>query len=212
MKEFPESNLLYRRQLLFADVGPKGKLKPLDEELTKKVWEFKADKKYRLNITSNSLDIVSEYHKTYNLEGADKFRDAIEFALENFFEVMAIPILNRVGLRYIDECPIPSKDNEKFSSYYNSIFPIDRFNIADTSEMVFRTVTKRGDFSIIYMEELRKVKDEWKLILDFDGFALKVQAEDCLSVTDKLHDIILEEYERTIKEPVYKFMKGEPNE
>jgi len=207
MKEFPESNLLYRRQIMFADLGPEGKLKPLDETMGKKIWEFKAEKKYRLHITSSTLNIFSEYHKTYNLDGADKFKDAIKFVLKNFFEVMAIPILNRVGLRYIDECPLEPKDNETFSSYYDSVFPIERFNIADANEMVFRTVAKRGELNIIYMEELRKVKDQWKLILDFDGFAQKVKPEDCLSVTDKLHEIITEEYERTIKEPVYKYMR-----
>lgn len=209
MEEFPASNLLYRRQLLFADLGPKAQFKPLEEETGKKIWEFKSEKRYSLNVTSNSLYIVSEHHKTYNLEGADKFRDAIEFALDNFFEVMTIPLINRVGLRYIDECPLPSKNNETFRSYYNSVFPTDRFDIADANEMFFRTIVKRGDFNLIYMENLQKLKDEYKLILDFDGFALKVKSQDCLNVTDRLHEIISEEYERTIKDPVYEYMRRE---
>jgi len=76
MNEYPESQLLYRKQLLFADLGPKAKLEPLTEDVGKKGW---------VNITNNSLTIFSEYHKTYNLEGADKIRDIIEFILKNFF-------------------------------------------------------------------------------------------------------------------------------
>jgi uncharacterized protein (TIGR04255 family) len=206
IKEFPDSNLLFRRQILFADLGPKAKFE-LPEEAGTKIWEFKSDKKYSLNLTSNSLYIVSEHHKTYNLEGGDKFRDAIKFALDNFLEVTAIPLINRVGLRYIDVCPLPSKNNETFESYYDSVFPIGRFNIADSSEMFFRTVVKRGDYNLIYMEALQKEKDEYKLVLDFDGFAEKVKSEDCLSVTDKLHEIISDEYEHTIREPVIEYMK-----
>lgn len=209
MKEFPESNLLFRRQLLFADLGPKGEFKPPMEETGKKVWEFKSEKKYSLNVTSSSLFIISEHHKTYNLDGADKFRDAIEFALDNFFGVMTIPLINRVGLRYIDECPLPSKDNKTFRSHYDSVFPTGRFSVADANEMVFRTVVKRGDFNLIYMEVLQKRNDEYKLVLDFDAFAQKVKSEDCLSVADKLHEIISEEYEHTIREPVYEYMRRE---
>jgi len=63
------------------------------------------------------------------------------------------------------------------------------------------------------MEELQKREDQYKLVLDFDGFAEKFKPEDCLSVKDKLHEIISREYENTIKEPVYRYMRGEePNE
>ena len=156
-----------------------------------------------------STIIFEVFHKTYKLNGADKFRDVIAFSLKNFFEVMAIPLVNRIGLRYIDECPLPTKDNETFGSYYNSAFPIERFNIANAHDMFFRTGVKRGNLNLIYMESLQKREDEYKLILDFDGFAENVKSEDCLRVTDELHNMILEEYERTIKEPVYEYMKQE---
>jgi len=210
MEQFPTSSLLFRRQLLFVDKGPEAKLEEVlskfDEEGGRKIWQFKSDKDYELNLASNSLAIISRYHKTYNLDGADKFRDAIKYALTNFFDVMSIPIVNRIGLRYIDECPLPSKDNETFMSYYNSVFPIHRFNIADADEIFFRTVVKRGNFHLIYMETLKKVKDEFKLVLDFDGFAMNVKSDEYLNVTDELHSIVSEEYERTIKEPVYEYM------
>lgn len=211
MKEFPASNLIFRRQLVFADMGPKGKLEDiqsdLDKEYGKKIWQFKSEKNFTLNVISNSLDINSRHHKTYNLEDGDKFRDIIQFVLDNFFEVVSIPIINRIGLRYIDECPIPSKDNDTFKSYYNSVFPLDRFNLSDANEMFFRTVTRKEDYYLAYMESLQKTGDEYRLILDFDGFAENIASGDYLKVTDKLHEIILEEYERTIKEPVIEYMK-----
>ena len=211
MKEFPQSTLLFRRQILFADIGPEVKLEDIpsdsDRETGKKIWQFKSDKNFKLNVLNDSLDITSEYHKTYNLEGGDKFRDIIKFVLDHFFSVTSIPIINRIGLRYIDECPIPSKDNSAFKSYYKSSFPLDRFNLADASEMDFKTVVRNGDYHLRYIESLQKINDEYKLILDFDGFAENITSEDCLTITDDLHTIILEEYERTIKEPVYKYMR-----
>ncbi len=211
MKEFPQSNLVYRKRLLLTDVGPGGKLTEipddLDKEAVTKIWQFKSDKNLQLNVMNNSLDINSEYHKTYNFEGGDKFRDTIMFVLERFFEIMPIPVINRIGLRYIDECPIPVKDNTTFRAYYNSSFPLDRFNLADTKEMQFHTVVKRGNHFLRYGEILQKTEKEYKLILDYDGFGENIAQQDYLTVTDDLHTIISEEYQATIKEPVYEYMR-----
>lgn len=211
MKEFPNSSLLYRRQVLFADIGPEGKLenipKDIDEKSGKKVWQFSSDKNVVLNISGKALDITSQYHKTYNLEGGDKFRDTIKFVLDSFFELLPIPLINRIGLRYIDECPIPSKDNSTFSSYYNSIFPLDRFNLSDANEMDSKVMVRKGKYSLRYIESLQKIGEEYKLILDFDGFAENIPSTDYLIVTDDLHTIISGEYEKTINEPVYEYMR-----
>jgi len=132
--------------------------------------------------------------------------------LDTFFEIISIPIINRIGLRYIDECPIHSKDNDTFRSFYNSVFPLDRFNLANSDEMQFRTVTRKGDYNIIYLESLQKSDDKYKLILDFDGFATNIRPVDYLKITDELHTIIHEEYERTIKESVYQYMRQKTEE
>lgn len=213
MKEFPESSLLYRKQIVFADLGPDFKAEEitnLGPESTKKIWRFESKKKLQLNILSDSLDISSPYHKTYNLDGGgEKFRDILKFILDNFFGVTGIPIINRIGLRYTDECPVPSLENEPFKSYYNSAFPLDRFNLNSTQEMEFKTVIKKDDLFLRYIESLKIEKDKSALILDFDAFAINIPSEDCLSVTDRLHTAIAEEFKKTIKEPVYKYMRGE---
>jgi uncharacterized protein (TIGR04255 family) len=211
MGVFPNSSLILRRQIVLADIG--SELKPveipidLEKEVVRKIWQFKSDKNYKVNVQTNSLTISSEYHKTYNLDGADKFRDVIKFILDNFFDVISIPIINRIGFRYIDECPLPKKDNSTFKSYYNSVFPIERFNLTDVDEMDFKTVIKKGKYFLRYIEAL-KIKDEKSLlVLDYDAFAINIQAKDYLEVTDHLHSIIIEEYEKTIKDPVYEYMR-----
>ncbi|MEW5923372.1 MAG: TIGR04255 family protein [Candidatus Zixiibacteriota bacterium] len=211
MKQFPKSGILYKRQLVFADIGLGAKPEKIAEDLKDavalKIWNFSTEKNVELNIMANSLDISSNYHKTYNLEGGEKFRTIIEFVISNFIEIVNIPIIQRLGLRYIDECPIPEKQNEVFASYYNSVFPIERFNLNDATEMDFKTIVKRGNCYLRYIESLLKIGESYKLILDFDGFAENVAIEDYLKVTDHLHDIISNEYERTIKDPVIRFMK-----
>lgn len=211
MEEFPESALLFRRQIVFADIGPAAKVEEVEEKIDKewatKVWNFKSPKNFELDVSTSTLVIRSSHHKTYNLGGRDKFRDIIRFVVDRFMEVTSIPTINRIGLRYTDECPIPSKDNTTFRAYYNSVFPFDRFDMADANIMNFKTTVKRGNYFLSYIESLQKVKDDYKLILDFDGFTMSINAKDYLAVTDNLHKIISDEYEMTIKEPVKEYMR-----
>lgn len=210
MKEFPESALLYQQTFRLTDKGLDLE-KSSDEkrgEVLKKIWSFESPKKTKLNILSDSMDISSEFHKTYNNPAsANKFRDVIDFVLNHFFEVTQIPIVKRIGLRYIDECPIPKKDTKVFKEYYKTTFPLGRFKLEDATDMNFSTVVKRGEYNLRFIEKLVRLRNKYKLIFDFDGFGVNIQSRNCLKVTDDLHDLILEEYEKSIKAPVYKHMR-----
>jgi uncharacterized protein (TIGR04255 family) len=212
MNEFPESAVVYRRVVAWADLGPEIKLEDVERQLEKeprgeKIWQFKSPKNFQFSVTSGSLDITSDYHKTYNLGDKDKFRDVIIFVLDNFLSLISLPIINRIGLRYVDECPVPSTDRKTFGSYYNSVFPLERFALDDADEMDFKAVVKRGRCYIRYVESLRKLGNKCKLILDFDGFALQIVPKDYLTITDELHEIIFNEWQLTIKEPLKEYMR-----
>ena len=66
---------------------------------------------------------------------------------------------------------------------------------------------KKGDYNLRYVESLKKVKDEYRLILDFDSFKVNVNPRDFLQVTDALHAIITDEYDKTITELVKEYMR-----
>jgi uncharacterized protein (TIGR04255 family) len=217
MKEFPESAILYRQQVLFADMGPETKIEDIAEKAIQqpgnKVWQFKSPNKYDVNVVSNSLDINSTFHKTYNNPSSgNKFRDTIEFILRNFFSVVRIPLITRIGLRYIDECPITEKRNDTFRKYYNTVFPLDRFKLEDSEELDFKTVVRRGSYYLRFVESLRKTESKHILVLDYDAFATNIEPDNYLNVTDELHDVVISEFEKSIKEPLYQYMRSEPED
>jgi uncharacterized protein (TIGR04255 family) len=217
MKEFPDSDLIFRRKMVLVDQGDKAKIetdfKESEEGAVQKIWQFRSPKGYRLNILNNSLDITSEYHKTYNNpDGEHKFRDIIELVVSNFLKLTNLPIIKRIGLRYIDKCPILSKDNVTFKQWYNSAFPLDRFSLVDVEEMQFQALIKRDNYNLRYAEALQISKDEHYLILDFDGFANDIPSGNYLSILDDLHDLIVDEYQKSIKNPVYEYMRSPAKE
>ena len=212
MKEFPESAQLFRKHVVFTDLGPEAKAEDfrLNEDITRKIWQFKSKNNCVLNILTNSLDISSNFHKTYNNPNSEyKFRDTIQFVLDTFIRITKIPVINRIGLRYIDECPIKSLSNRSFKSYYNTTFPLNRFAIENAVEMDFKARVRKDNYFIQYIESLQINEDKYNLVLDFDGYAENLEPSNYLKVTDDLHDLILSEYENTIKQPVYDYMKKE---
>lgn len=214
MDKFPESSLIFRRQVILADIGPSAKLEELQDKATQeqgqKVWQFNSSLGYQLNVLTDSLSLTSNFHKTYNNAKSDnKFRDIIEHILKPFFKITKLPIISRVGLRYIDECPFSTKDAASFNSHFNSCFSTNRFSIEDSIEHQYKAVVKRGDHYVRYAETLNPKPNPPILILDFDGYAMNVATDRCIETTDALHDLISKEYEFTIKEPIYKYMRGE---
>jgi uncharacterized protein (TIGR04255 family) len=217
MSEFPDSSIVMRRQMVFIEKGDKTKLevdfKDSEENFVQKIWQFKSPKGYNLNVLSNSLDITSEFHKTYsNPNGDHRFRDIIETVVSNFINLTNLPIFKRIGLRYIDKCPLTSKDNIIFKNWYNSTFPLERFPLHNSEEMMFRVITKRDNYYLRYIESLQKDEQGDHLILDFDGFANDILSTEYLTNLDELHNFISEEYERSIKEPVYEYMRSKPED
>jgi uncharacterized protein (TIGR04255 family) len=137
----------------------------------------------------------------------------IELILSKFAMVMRVPIITRVGLRYIDECPLPQRDTETYQKWYNSSFNFNRFLVEKASEIDVRTVMQVGEYFLRYAESLQKRENgESYVVLDFDAFANNVKLADCLQVTDELHTLIIDEYKRTINAPVYAFMREEKEE
>lgn len=214
MDEFPDSSLQIRRNVVVADLGPEVKEIPLEfaPEPAKKIWQFKSPKGYTLNVMSDSLDLTSQLHKSYDRPEADyRFRDVVEKVTGSFLEVTGIPTLSRIGLRYVNECPVPSKRSDVFREYYSTAFPLCRFPLEDSSEMLFRVVTRRDMLNLGYAEVLQKKDEEYKLIIDLDAFTTSIRAGDYLRCCDELHALIVSEFGASIKQPVIDYMKGKDN-
>lgn len=216
MEKFPESRLLFAGQFVIAErVAPAGTdLTPNDApkpENVQNIWNFKSELGVDLYVRSGSLDMSSTAHKTYDNPGAEhRFRDTIEFAVGNFLAVVPIPKLARIGLRYVDDCPVPERSTERFREYYKTSLPLERFAVEDALLLKTEARVRRKDCLVLFRETLQETDDGMKLTLDTDAYAEDVQATDYLGVTDRLHAAIVEEFEASIREPVYEHMRRAP--
>lgn len=208
--QFPESKLIFTRSILFVDKGPESDMEKIDDKPSRKIWKFSYQNKYELNIFTNKIGILSKVHTSYNLgKKGENFRDVIEYVLENFFDLIPIKTVSRVGLRYLDVGPLPDKNNDVLQEYYNTTFPINRFDLENVITYEYGQVSKIDDVNYIYKESLIEENDEYKIRLDYDTFIENVKVVDILKETDRLHDVHKKEWHNTLKEPVYKYMRDE---
>lgn len=209
MKDYPESVQLLKKSFVITSESDQEKLAQLATEAkddVRQIWQFKSKSGVVVNVTTESLSLQSESHKSYRL-GDLRFRDAIDSVCGKFLEITKLPLLNRVGLRYIDDCPVP-ESLDQFPHFYNSTFPTSRFPLDATDVSQFTTLASRGPYKLRYVESFQKAEDGKKsFTLDFDASSTDLATERLMETTDQLHDLISEEYEKTIKEPVYQHMR-----
>jgi uncharacterized protein (TIGR04255 family) len=113
MRDFPQSELVQRRSFMLLA----GKVDSPDaQELAKqqgsdiqKIWQFKSDSGTRVEISSKNLVVVAEKHHSYTDGGDKSFRSVVEKVVAQFLGLIQIPVVQRVGLRYINECPLFDK-------------------------------------------------------------------------------------------------------
>jgi len=212
--EFPESALIFQRGIVFA-VGHEKNIESIQQNIPQeqaaKVWQFSNPPMgYVLHVASNALTIISTSHKTYNnKQSGNRFRDIIVHVLKPFLDLTRLPTINRVGLRYIDECPFKEKTTTSFMEHFNSCLSTTRFSIEDSIEQQYVSFVKRNGHFLRYAEIYNANINPTSVTLDFDGSANNVPSNDCLDVADQLHVLIVEEYKATIKDPVYAYMRGE---
>ena len=212
MKDFPLSKEILRRQLLIADLGPEKKVEELSSipgsEAIMRIWRFESETGVSVNLENGALGIHSPRHKTYkNQASKERFRDVIQQVLGSFLDVASIPEFSRLGIRYIDECPIPDISDEAYLAYFNTTFPLDRYSIRDAESMQFFAIVNRDKYKLRFVESLNIKNGNLSVVMDFDGFAQNVQSSSYIDVTDDLHEMISNEFELSIKGPVFEYMR-----
>ena len=212
MKDFPESSLLLTQSVVIAtgiSTDVQNFDNPSDDHPSiKKIWQFKSPDGIILNVQTDSLDICSTVHKTYNNQSEERrFRDVIEKTVGGFLEVTSIPLIIRLGLRYVDECHVPAMENDPFREYYNTTLPLERFPLTGTIQMEFKSRARRGG-NFLSFKELIIAKEEGPVYsLDFDGYAKNIKAADYLATSDLLHDLIWDEYKIALEKPAFEYMR-----
>jgi len=208
MKSFPKSEVVLQRQLVIGDVKQGEAFDKIPGGDLRKIWKFTSDSGVELEVQSDSLTVRSEHHSSYaSGVSENEFRGVISFAVDKFLDVTPVPVLSRIGLRYIDHCPVASMSNRSFRRLYNSCLPTGRFPLERTTEAAVSIVVDLKDgYGLIYKEHLAAGTP--KLVVDIDAYHGPLSnPRDYLSIADELHTITSREFWLTAREPLKNYMR-----
>jgi uncharacterized protein (TIGR04255 family) len=172
-----------------------------------RIWQFTSPSGTKLQISGTSLLLSSENHRSYHHGEAESFRAVINRAVGYFFDMVGIPVVLRVGLRYINECPIFERSTRIFNECYNSILPLNRYGLEHAVNMDCAVVVNKEQSQFRHLESLKSGQGEARLILDLDAWTENVPSENVMASADTLHGIISDEFWNTVKEPILDFMR-----
>lgn len=208
MKDFPKSEVVLQKQFVFAEVKQGENLGQMPESGTRKIWKFISESGTELQLQNDSLTLSSEHHTSFaSGEPKNQFRELIRFAVTEFLAVIPVPVLSRIGLRYVDHCPVTSMHNASFNKLYNSCLPLKRFPLGAMVDAGVNVVMGLDDgFGFIYKEHL--AVGDHELIVDIDAFHGTSAPAHYLSIVDKLHELTSQEFWRTAREPLKDYMRG----
>ncbi len=89
-----------------------------------------------------------------------------------------------------------------FKQWYDSTLPLDRFSFEDSVHLQVEARVQKKDCFVKFHESFQDENGMLKYILDYDGYKFKVKSTDYLTVTDNLHEMISQEFEKSNKRAV----------
>jgi len=185
------------------------KLSTETSEKPRTCWQFKSESgRTKVRVKVDSLAIISNEYKSYDNPGNIMFKDIIIKIVSKFLEKIPIKKFSRIGLRYIDHCPLDDKTNSYFMKYYIPTFDLNKYRIEDSIKSHFVMVTQRDDYNLVFQSGIDKINEKYKYVMDFDGSALNIDSSKYSSITDDLHKMLRKEFNSCITEEFKQYMRG----
>ena len=209
MDDFPKSSQILEEPIIIGVVQ-----KTLtDEEKPKptQIWQFESENgKNKIMVRPNRLNIISHEYKSYNSPTVKKrFRDLIESITTTFLGKVPIRKFSRIGIRYIDHCPLEEKSSGYFKRFYVPIFDTDNYDIENIIENHVAIRIKKGDYYLLFQCGIQKFGDVYKYVLDYDGYAQDIETRNFINITDELKKMIKKEYYSNITEEFKEYMRSD---
>ncbi len=175
------------------------------EKLDSTVWRFlNKDKNTQIELTSEFLAIVSKQYTDFS-----SFKSIVEKVFNSFYELFPATIVNRLGLRYINQLHFDEENVFEWDDYLVSELTSHLEFVSDKS-MIRRSLQamelaideetrltfRYGMFNSSYPSQI--INKEF--VLDFDCFAISsLLKDDLLSNLSKFNQITTDYFEKSIK-------------
>lgn len=166
--------------------------------------------RFKLTLTSGFLALEDSHYTSLS-----PYLEVIQSVMNSFSKGYESVEYTRIGLRYINNITVPNGDPLDWSDYISDSLtcPISNFVVEkrELSRAMSQFVLNKGDCSImcnfgIFNGEFPAKISRKEFILDFDCFSNDVEADAIPAQLKRFNLLILEVFEKSIKEKLRKSM------
>ncbi|MBT4121877.1 TIGR04255 family protein [bacterium] len=176
------------------------------QNLNRTIWKFMSkDKNRSIELSYQSLIIVFKDYQSY-----EDFREIIEKIMAIFNELYKNVIVDRIGLRYINQIELEEEDIFNWGDYINDCL-ISNIDFLENKNQIKRTIDilelslddevtlnfRWGIYNSLYPSEVSKKE----FLLDFDCFTrVQIESDQVIGKLDIFNSIITGYFEKSIED------------
>ncbi len=137
----------------------------------------------------------------------EEFKDEVLKRSARFCEIFNVPSLTRIGLRYVNEIPLPTQQPESMTGYVKPLLEFDRIPLESVQQFALQLAAKLEDHMILVRTAMLAGPIR-TYILDIDAYTETVKPTTEIGVLlDRFHntaqrvflDHVTDEYKQVMR-------------
>jgi uncharacterized protein (TIGR04255 family) len=137
----------------------------------------------------------------------EEFKDEVLRRTEEFCQTFDITPLTRIGLRYVNEIPLPTQETESLRTYIRPVVQFDRIPLETVQQFALQMSASAGSHMILLRTALLPGPMRF-YILDIDAYTETVQPpERIATLLDEFHDTVQKAFLSHVTEEYKKVMR-----
>jgi uncharacterized protein (TIGR04255 family) len=185
----------------YPDASIESALLPNAASLSVTVFQNQA-KARLIKVSTQNLALAFSSYANF-----EEFKDEVLKRSSEFCEVFEITSLTRVGLRYVNEIPLPTQDAESMTRYVRPLVSFDRVPLESVQQFALQISATTADRMILVRTAMIAGPIR-TYILDIDAYTEVIKpVSDMGSLLDQFHDTaqhlfldhVTDEYKNTMR-------------
>jgi len=136
-----------------------------------------------IKVSSNNMALAFSSYANF-----EEFKDEVQRRTASFCGIFEVSSLTRIGLRYVNEIPLPTQSPESITKYVRPLIEFDRIGLNSIQQFALQVATSNNDHMIL-VRTVMLAGPIRTYILDIDAYTDVIkQASEIPSLMDRFHD------------------------
>jgi len=186
----------------YPEVGLESAILPNGTTLNNTV--FQNQRKARvIKVSAQNMALAFSSYRDF-----EEFKDEIQRRAGSFCKIFDIGSLTRIGLRYVNEIPLPTQQADSITRYVRPLMEFDRIPLGSVQQFAMQVTAGLNDHMVLIRTAMLAGPLR-TYILDIDAYTEAVRpASEIASLIDRFHDSAQRVFLDHVTEEYREVMRG----